>query len=73
MNVNEKKRLRFPGPPYHEAGVPKTAAAMPIWLLCFIFNAVGHLSYSSYLLYVNGRGLSLAHNRPRVYASSQLF
>ena len=22
-----------------EAGVPKTAAAMPIWLLCFIFNA----------------------------------
>ena len=37
-----------------DAGVDKTAAAMPIWLLCFIFNAVGHLSYSSYLLVVNG-------------------
>lgn len=37
-----------------DAGVPKTAAAMPIWLLCFVFNAVGHLSYSSYLLIVNG-------------------
>lgn len=37
-----------------QAGVSKTAAAMPIWLLCFIFNAVGHLSYSSYLLLVNG-------------------
>lgn len=35
-------------------GVPKEAAAMPIWLLCFIFNAIGHLLYSSYLLRTNG-------------------
>ena len=55
-----------------DAGVSKTAAAMPIWLLCFIFNAVGHLSYSSYLLVVNGtwRAFFTTSARDTVHAMS---
>ena len=35
-------------------GVPDAAATMPIWLLCFLFNAVGHCGYAARLLVVNG-------------------
>lgn len=35
-------------------GVPDVSATMPIWLLCFLFNAVGHCGYAARLLVVNG-------------------
>ena len=35
-------------------GVPETASAMPVWLLCFLFNAVGHCSYAASELRANG-------------------
>ena len=36
-----------------EAGVSKEAAAMPVWMLCFLFNSVGHVGYASRLLTAN--------------------
>jgi L-rhamnose-H+ transport protein len=36
-----------------EAGVSKEAAAMPVWMLCFLFNSVGHVGYASRLLTTN--------------------
>jgi L-rhamnose-H+ transport protein len=35
-------------------GVPDVSATMPIWLLCFLFNGVGHCGYAARLLVVNG-------------------
>jgi hypothetical protein len=43
--------------------------AAPLRQLCF--PKVERL-FLTQCFYVNGRGLSRAHNRPRVYASSQL-
>ena len=36
-----------------ERGVAKEASAMPVWMLCFLFNSVGHVFYASWLLKAN--------------------
>ena len=36
-----------------ERGVAKEASAMPVWMLCFLFNSVGHIFYASWLLKAN--------------------
>lgn len=36
-----------------ERGVAKEASAMPVWMLCFIFNSFGHVFYASWLLKAN--------------------
>lgn len=56
-----------------DAGVSKVAAAMPIWLLCFLGNAFGHLAYSCAELTSNDAwGLFASADRKTTAKSSAL-
>ena len=54
-------------------GVPETASAMPVWLLCFLFNAVGHCSYAASELRANGTWrLFFAASRAETFRATRL-